>query len=114
MGMKYHRHSAAVIRSKRWKALRLEALRRDRFRCVGCGAAGRLEVDHVEPVRTKPERSFDLANLQCLCPSCHARKTRLEIGRDPLDPQRQAWRDLVQDLRRNPPEPQETHRCLIA
>ena len=59
MGVKrFKRFSAHVTRSKRWPALRLQALRRDGFRCVKCGARGRLEVDHVEPVRNAPERAF--------------------------------------------------------
>ena len=93
----YHRHSAKVTRSKRWKALRLEALRRDGWRCAQCGARGRLEVDHIEPVRSAPERAFDLGNLQCLCPACHARKTRIEIGLGRPDPAREAWKKLVRE-----------------
>ncbi|MFZ5693902.1 MAG: HNH endonuclease [Pseudomonadota bacterium] len=96
MGVKtYRRHSAAAIRDKRWPALRLAAKRRDGWRCVKCGARGRLEVDHIQPVRTHPERAFDLQNLQSLCASCHARKTAAETGIAPLSPERQAWRDLL-------------------
>lgn len=91
----YKRHSARVIGSKRWPALRLAAKRRDGFRCVECGAAGQLEVDHIQPVRTHPELAFELSNLQCLCPRCHARKTAIEVGIAPLDPKRRAWRDLL-------------------
>ncbi|MGJ3230247.1 MAG: HNH endonuclease [Oceanicaulis sp.] len=88
-------YSRPVTRDRRWKALRLEALRRDKFACVKCGARGRLEVDHIAPVRDAPERAFDLANLQSLCGPCHARKTRIEAGHAPLSPERQAWRDLL-------------------
>lgn len=95
MGVTYHRHSARIINSKRWQALRLVAKRRDDWRCVQCGAVGRLEVDHIQPVRTHPELAFELSNLQTLCPACHTRKTRIECGHDPLSPERQAWRDLV-------------------
>ena len=102
MGVKYHRHSAAVIRSKRWKGLRLEALRRDGWACVECGARGRLEVDHIKPVRSHPELSFDLGNLKCLCGTCHSKKTRLECGHTPLSPERQRWRNLLRDMQRNP------------
>jgi 5-methylcytosine-specific restriction endonuclease McrA len=110
MGMKtYDRHSAAVIRSPRWKALRFLARRRDGFKCVSCGASGRLEVDHIHPVRTHPDLAFDLANLQCLCRSCHSRKTRIEVGMDEVDPKRQAWRDLVHDLSKRKESP-----CLRA
>lgn len=99
---RYHRFSAAITRSTRWKAVRLLALRRDRFRCVQCGARGRLEVDHVQPVRTHPEAAFDLSNCQSLCPACHTRKTRLECGHAPLSPARQAWRNAVAELATKP------------
>lgn len=98
MGVKrraYANHSAQVCRSKRWPALRLAAKRRDGFKCVSCGAAGPLEVDHIKPVRSHPELSFELSNLQSLCCRCHSRKTRIEIGLAEIDPKRQAWRDLV-------------------
>jgi 5-methylcytosine-specific restriction endonuclease McrA len=99
MGLKrYDRHSAAVLRSPRWPALRLAAKRRDGFRCVQCGARDRLEVDHIEPVRRAPERAFDLTNLQSLCVACHARKTRIEIGLGETDPRREAWKQLVKEM----------------
>lgn len=100
--IQYHRYSQAVIRSARWKGLRLEALRRDDFACVQCGARGRLEVDHIQPVRHHTDGAFDLANLQSLCRSCHSRKTRLEAGHPPLSKTRQAWRDAVADLAAKP------------
>jgi len=105
MGLsRWKRHSAAVIRTKRWKALRLEALRRDGWACVKCDAKGRLEVDHIQPVREAPERAYDLTNLQCLCPACHARKTRLEIGLGREDPERDAWKNLLREMRQQPVE----------
>ncbi len=97
MGMKeYRRHSAHVIRDKRWPALRLAAKRRDGFKCVQCGAAGRLEVDHIKPVRSHPELSFVLENLQTLCTPHHSAKTKKECGfGNEISPARAAWRDLV-------------------
>lgn len=97
MGLKvYDRYSRAVIRSKRWKALRQDAKRRDGFRCVACGSVDRLQVDHVKRVRKHPALAFELANLQTLCARCHARKTRIEVGlAGPLNEDRQRWRDLV-------------------
>ncbi|WP_235451337.1 HNH endonuclease [Gemmobacter sp. LW-1] len=80
----------------------MQALRRDGFACVQCGARNDLEVDHVQPVRSAPERAFDLTNLQCLCPACHSRKTRLEIGLGKDDPERNAWKNLLRDMQRNP------------
>ena len=97
MGVMWTRYSDRVIRSRRWRALRLKALRRDKWRCVTCGSAGRLEVDHKEPVRERPDLAFDLGNVQSLCPSCHARKSRVECGHPELSPQRRAWRDLLKE-----------------
>ena len=100
--MSYARRSRQVINSKRWKAVRLEALRRDGFRCVKCGGVGRLQVDHIKRVEPhNPELWFDLDNLQSLCGTCHSRKTAIEVGITPLDPQRQAWRELVRDMRQH-------------
>ena len=110
MGLKnYDRYSAAVIRSPRWKSVRLAVKRRDGWCCVTCKAAGRLEVDHIKPVRTHPELAFDLSNLQTLCVSCHSRKTRIEVGLDPLHESRAAWRDLVRALAQH--KPKETLCC---
>jgi 5-methylcytosine-specific restriction endonuclease McrA len=95
MAVKYDRHSAAVIRSPRWKAVRLLAKRRDGFKCVKCNATGQLEVDHIKPVRAAPELAFELSNLQTLCKPCHSAKTKLEVGFAPIDPARAAWRDLL-------------------
>lgn len=98
MGLRWKRHSAWVTKSKRWPALRQQALRRDGFKCVECGAAGRLEVDHIKPVRTHPELAFTLDNLQCLCRSDHTGKTRLECGHPAKTPERAAWLSAIREL----------------
>lgn len=103
MRKEYRRYSAKVTRTRRWKALRLEILRRDGFRCVACRARGRLEVDHIIPVRDAPVLSFEPTNLQSLCPPCHTRKTRLEIGHDPIHPERKKWRDSLKELGKSSP-----------
>jgi 5-methylcytosine-specific restriction endonuclease McrA len=89
------RHGRHVYRDPRWPALRWATLRRDGFRCKECGARGRLDVDHVRPVRDAPELAFELNNLQALCWPCHTRKTDSEIRRAPPDPKRREWRDLL-------------------
>lgn len=94
MGMTWKRHGAHIYGSRRWKGVRVQVLRRDGWRCVSCGSAGRLEVDHVKPIRDGGA-PYDMSNLQALCPSCHTRKTRLECGHPELSPARQAWRDLL-------------------
>lgn len=91
----YARHSKKITRGQRWKALRMQALDRDGWQCVQCGTHARLECDHIKPVRDAPELAYALQNLQILCGSCHARKTRLEVGHKPLPKARQDWRNLL-------------------
>jgi len=95
----YMRHSAKVCRGNRWKFLRLQALERDEWRCVQCGTRKGLECDHVLPVRDRPDLAYSLANLQILCGSCHARKTRIEVGHAPLSKPRQDWRNLLSSMK---------------
>lgn len=94
----YQRHGASIYRTPRWKAVRLLAKRRDGFRCIKCGAVGRLEVDHVKPLRTDPDLAFELSNLQTLCITCHSAKTKAEVGLAPENPARKAWKSLVYEL----------------
>lgn len=98
----YARHSAKVTRGQRWKALRMQALDRDDWSCVKCGERRRLEVDHIEPVRDRPDLAYSLTNLQTLCGRCHARKTRIEVGLGQPNPAREAWKSLLRDMQRNP------------
>lgn len=56
-----------------WKRVRRQALRRDRGRCLVCGAAAD-DVDHrVELI--DGGAAYDLANLQSLCGKCHDAKS---------------------------------------
>ncbi len=92
----YFRHSRKVTQSRQWRGLRVEALRRDGWKCVTCGSRYRLEVDHIRPVRDRPDLAYDLANLQCPCGPCHARKTIAEVGlAPPTNPERQKWLALL-------------------
>lgn len=90
---KHGRAGWHVYRSRRWAAVRLLAKRRDGFACTSCGARGRLEVHHVQSVRSRPDLAFDLANLRCLCPGCHV---RIERGIPPPTAASTAWRNLLQ------------------
>ena len=90
-------HSRLLLNRPRWLAVRRRVLERDRWRCRSCGKAGRLEVDHVTPLRRDPgQNPYSLAGLQTLCRSCHLAKTARENQRD--DPARDAWRRLVKEL----------------
>ena len=91
------RFHARLLNQRRWLAVRRRALKRDRWRCRSCGKAGRLEVDHVTPLRRDPDQDpYSLSGLQTLCRSCHLAKTAKENRRD--DPARDAWRRLVDEF----------------
>ena len=63
-------------RTARWRNLRQAVLFDAMFACAACGAVQtRLEVDHVTKHAGDPGRFWDRANLQALCPTCHAEKT---------------------------------------
>lgn len=97
----YVKHSRPVLVSKRWKVLRQVILERDGWQCRCCGTRrGRLEVDHVEPVRNAPNKAFEPGNLQTLCSRCHASKTRKEMGFPPVrnNPEQRAWASAVAEL----------------
>ena len=101
----YHRHSKRVTSTRRWQLLRLAVLERDEWACVDCGQTrGRLEIDHVQPVRARPDLAFDPANCATRCSSCHTKKTRIECGHPApiITPERQAWGQAVADLATNP------------
>lgn len=108
MGMiprrEYRKHSRPVLRTRRWKALRHVILERDGWACVDCGTRrGRLEIDHIQPVKLRPDLAFDPGNLATRCSRCHAKKTRIEVGFAPVfdSPDRQAWAKAVAELATN-------------
>lgn len=45
-------------------------LNRDR-KCVWCGSAENLQVDHIKPFRLFPHLRFDVSNGRVLCRDCH-------------------------------------------
>ena len=101
----YHRHSKRITSTRRWQVLRMAVLERDGWACVDCGATrGRLEIDHIKPVRARPDLAFDPANCAVRCTPCHTRKTRIECGHPApiITPERQAWGQAVADLATNP------------
>ncbi len=79
----------------RWRAVRMQAVRRDDWKCTQCGSRGKLEVHHSEPVQVAPERAYDLTNVVTLCRECHLQKTLAERGQLP-SPERNAWQTLLQ------------------
>ena len=88
----------ASLNHTRWQAVRRVVFRRDGWRCVLCGRAGRLECDHISPLEREPGQDpYDPNGLQTLCRPCHIAKTAQENCREPTPPER-AWRELVDEL----------------
>ena len=94
--MARQRRPGADAGGHRWQVVRRRALDRDGWRCVQCGKAGRLEVDHILRVEDGGA-PYDLANLQTLCRGCHVAKTNAERGVIPLPAD---WTALVDNLTR--------------
>ena len=75
---------------RRWRALRWFVFDRDGWRCATCGRAARLELDHIAPLRARPDLEWAEGNLQPLCKRCHLLKTQRENLRPNLE--RERWR----------------------
>lgn len=88
-----------------WRALRLLALKRERYCCEDCGASvrkkGASRVDHRLSRRARPDLALVLGNLRVKCATCdnrgsvwkgeHDRQARFqEVGVDGLPA---SWRD---------------------
>jgi 5-methylcytosine-specific restriction protein A len=64
-----------IYGTPRWKKLRLEILRRDRFTCHECGAKA-THAAHLEPhdgTGSDP-RAWDPRNLRASCATCNSRE----------------------------------------
>ncbi len=88
-------------KSQAWQALRLRALKRDRWQCVICGASlkgkGAARVDHIQTRKAFPHLALNLANVRSLCPGCDAKRHAEKGGaaNTPVDINGypEAWRD---------------------
>ena len=98
----HHSH----LNSHRWAAVRRAVFKRDGYRCVVCGRAGRLECDHITPLEREPgQNPLKVNGLQSVCRQCHIEKTARENrNRRPLTPEEAEWRRAVMELmnRRDP------------
>ena len=88
------RHHSRLI-ARRWQAVRRAVFERDGYRCVECGRSGRLECDHITPLKREPGQDlYDVNGLQSLCRRCHVEKTARENRRE-VTPAEAEWRALV-------------------
>jgi 5-methylcytosine-specific restriction endonuclease McrA len=61
------------------RAWRAAVIKRDRNRCRICLEAGKLEVHHIHPFRSHPEKRWDVNNGVALCRRCHKMIGRREM-----------------------------------
>ena len=72
-------HLHVPLNARRWTAVRRAAFERDGWRCVECGKAGRLEADHIVPLKRGGD-PWDPANLQSLCRGVNGGAKRDHLG----------------------------------
>lgn len=67
-----------IYKTEQWRKVRLMALKRDHYACVMCGCdvrgKGLSRVDHIIPVKQRPDLALALANLRTLCAPCDNRR----------------------------------------
>lgn len=61
-------------------------LKESNYSCVKCKSREKLELDHIKPVYSNPELSYDYNNIQVLCKECHNEKHKISGDR-------KIWRD---------------------
>lgn len=62
-----------VYNTPRWRKVRREVLKRDRFTCQDCGARATVAA-HLRPFDPDDEAAFDPRNLKASCVSCNSRE----------------------------------------
>lgn len=71
---KYEHYNNRFYKSKEWKKLRLQALKRDLYTCQECKKRGKITpantVHHIRPIRAGGAR-LSLDNLETVCAACH-------------------------------------------
>lgn len=66
------------LKDPRWQKKRLRIFERDHFRCRDCGAADKsLHAHHLAYVTGLDPWDYPDVEIQTLCDSCHATRTRL-------------------------------------
>lgn len=70
---------AAFAASDEWKSVRKKAIELYGAKCMRCGSAEHINVDHIKPKSKYPELALDLGNLQILCWPCNKAKSAVGI-----------------------------------
>jgi 5-methylcytosine-specific restriction endonuclease McrA len=62
-----------VYNTSAWQRLRAEVLADDAYTCAYCGRPA-TSVDHVVPVRVRPDLALERSNVVASCASCQRRR----------------------------------------
>lgn len=65
---------------KQWQDLRRQVFNAYGKRCMCCGDAGELHVDHIKPKSKYPKLAYEFSNLQVLCKECNKRKSNVNCN----------------------------------
>jgi hypothetical protein len=62
-----------------WKELRYKALQKYGAKCMLCGAAEQIVVDHIKPRSKFPSLQLEFDNMQVLCDACNKGKSNKDF-----------------------------------
>jgi uncharacterized protein (TIGR02646 family) len=62
-----------MYNNKRWRAIRIQVLKRDDYTCAYCGRHANT-VDHITPLAHDPTMAYDTSNLVAACTACNSGK----------------------------------------
>lgn len=81
---KFIRYGGSFYVTIKWLNIRQLVLKRDGYRCLACGSAGNLSVDHIVPISHCKGGYLKMQNLQTLCLPCNKNKGTKHIRYSPI------------------------------
>lgn len=56
---------------RKYKKVRLEVLKRDKYKCKQCGSNKFVQVHHIKKWADYPTLRYEVSNMIALCRACH-------------------------------------------
>lgn len=57
---------------KEYEKVRIQVLKRDKYKCKKCGSKTNVQVHHIKKWADYPTLRREINNLICLCKKCHS------------------------------------------
>ena len=70
-----NRTSNKNMRTRFWREIRNEVLKRDSYTCQLCGSNENLHVDHIQKWEAYIDMRFNIDNCRTVCMACHYKIT---------------------------------------